>query len=114
MIDWAAMLSGEANQPPAISEAGQIGALPVVNKDTANPVQLPSIVSAERWDDNRRRCSECAKLGQGGRCLAAMRGELVASRTYAPHPDLLRRCETFVPLPSDPDQRAGRDRWPGL
>ena len=37
-----------------------------------------------------------------------------ARRGYEPVPDLLRRCEGFAPLPDDPDQRAGMERWPGL
>ncbi len=107
MIDWGAMLPAGAAAPkdslPQIEE--------VANDDAAS---LPAIASPERRGDDRRRCSECAKLGHGGRCLAAVRREIVASRTYAPHPDWLRRCEAFAPLPNDPDQRAGRDRWPGL
>lgn len=114
MIDWAAMLPGAADQPPALAEVGQPEAMPTASRDTNEPAGLPAIQSPERRGDNRRRCCECAKLGHGGRCLAVARREIVASRTYAPHPDWLRRCEAFAPLPNDPDQRPGRDRWPGL
>jgi len=114
MIDWAAMLSDGGDQTPARAEVGQPEALPSARQSTTEPAGLPGIESPERSGDNRRRCSECAKLGQGGRCLAAQRREIVASRTYAPHPDWLRRCEAFAPLPNDTDQRPGRDRWPGL
>lgn len=64
--------------------------------------------------DDRRRCTQCLNLASNGRCLAAAWRDIIASRTYAPVPDLLRRCEGFKPLASDPDQRPGRDRWPGL
>jgi len=113
MIDWAAMLSA-GDPSPALAKAGQPEALPTPGQDPNEPGGPAAIGSIERSGDNRRRCSECAKLGHGGRCLAAVRREIVASRTYAPHPDLLRRCEAFAPLPGDPDQRPGRDRWPGL
>ena len=114
MIDWAAMLLDGSDQPPALAEVGQPEALPTAHQGTHEPAGLPGIDSLERAGDNRRRCSECAKLGHGGRCLAAVRREIVASRTYAPNPDWLRRCEAFAPMQYDPDQRPGRDRWPGL
>lgn len=47
--------------------------------------------------DDRRTCNECAHLAANGRCLAAWRGEIVASRTYEPIRDLPRRCEGFAP-----------------
>jgi hypothetical protein len=113
MIDWDRLLSA-GDQPPALAEPGQPEAWPAASRDTDAAGGLPGVDSPERSGDNRRRCCECAKLGHGGRCLAAVRREIVASRTYAPHPDLLRRCEAFAPLPNDPDQRPVRDRWPGL
>ena len=66
-----------------------------------------------RWD-NRRRCFDCSNRAPNGRCLAAARRDIVASRAYEPDPALLRRCEGFKPLPSDPDQRSAGERWPGL
>lgn len=74
-------------------------------------VELPK---PDPFPDDRRRCTQCLNLASNGRCLAAARRDIIASRTYAPVPDLLRRCEGFKPLASDPDQRPGRDRWPGL
>ena len=112
MIDWDGMLSGGDVQPTAHIEAGQGTA--TVGEGATAPAALPDIHDPERAGDNRRRCAECGNLASNGRCLAAARRELVASRTYAPAPDWLRRCECFKPLPNDPDQRAGRDRWPGL
>lgn len=112
MIDWAGML-------PAADMSGDVApelGMPPIMHEEQTPVieRLPGITAFERCGDNRRRCSECAKLGRGGRCLAAFRREIVALRTYTPHPDLLRRCIAFAPLSCDPDQRHGRDRWPGL
>ena len=72
---------------------------------------------AERlvWlDDDRRRCAQCANLIAGGLCLAARRGEITASRNYAPIRDLPRRCEGYAPGADDPDRRPGRERWSEL
>ena len=112
MIDWDSMLHGGDAWPRVLIEAGQ-DAAPAIEAANA-PAGLPGIHDPERAGDNRRRCAECGNLASNGRCLAAARRELVASRNYAPAPDLLRRCECFKPLPSDHDQRPGRDRWPGL
>lgn len=69
---------------------------------------------AARADDDRRRCRECRRY-ENRRCTIARPGGMVSARTgYEPIPDLSRRCEGFAPLESDHDQRAGRDRWPGL
>ena len=65
-------------------------------------------------DDDRRRCTDCARLGPGGACLAAARGEILASRSYRPVLELLRRCEGYQPGPDDPGRRPGPERWPGL
>ena len=104
------MLSGGDMQPPAHIEAGQAAA----DQEANAPAALPGIGDPERAGDNRRRCAECGNLASNGRCLAAARRDMIASRTYAPAPEWLRRCECFRPLLSDPDQRSGRDRWPGL
>lgn len=66
------------------------------------------------FDDDLRRCDQCANLTVRGLCLAARRGEIVAGRGYEPIRDLPRRCEGYAPGPNDPDRRPGRDRWPGL
>lgn len=112
MIDWDSMLHRGDARPAVLSETGpekaaaMEGAIPAAG--------LPGIGSPERVRDNRRRCAECGNLASNGRCLAAARRDIIASRTYAPAPDMLRRCAGFKPLPDDPDQRPGRDRWPGL
>ncbi len=65
------------------------------------------------FPDDRRTCNQCANL-EGRRCLAAWRGEIVASRDYEPVRDILRRCEGYAPGADDPDTRPGRERWPEL
>lgn len=71
-------------------------------------------VWADRAGDDRRNCPECQRY-QDRRCTIAKPGGLVsAARGYMPVPDMLRRCEGFAPLPEDPGQRPGADRWPWL
>lgn len=112
MIDWDSMLHGGDAPPPAVAEVGQESAPATEAADA--PAGLPALDAPERRGDDRRRCVECGNLASNGRCLAAARRELIACRTYSPALELLRRCECFKPLPNDPDQQAGRDRWPGL
>lgn len=50
----------------------------------------------ETFPDDRRTCDQCANLEER-RCLAAWRGEIVASRDYEPVRDLPRRCEGYMP-----------------
>ena len=54
--------------------------------------------------DDRRHCRTCQHLS-GSRCRATRL--LVMD-------DLPRRCSDYRPLPDDPDQRNGRERWPSL
>jgi hypothetical protein len=61
-----------------------------------------------------RTCDLCGNLTETGRCSAAARREIVAMRSYEPVRDMPKRCEAYKPLPDDPDQRPGRERWPGL
>lgn len=63
--------------------------------------------------DDRRACIQCANLTARGLCLAARRGEIVASRSYQPVRDIPRRCEGYVPGADDADRRRGLERWPG-
>ncbi len=63
--------------------------------------------------DDRRHCHDCGYLS-AGRCLAAWRGEIEASRQYRPIDDLPRRCGGYIPKSNDLDQRTGKQRWPGL
>jgi hypothetical protein len=67
----------------------------------------------EPFPDDRRTCDQCANL-IARRCLAAKRGEIMASRNYEPIRDLPRRCEGYAPGAADTDRRPGRERWPGL
>ncbi len=110
MIDWDALLPAEPSADSATDES-LLDHLPApLVADAVNE----SIAARERDSDNRRRCTECGNLNERGLCLAAHRGEIVASRSYTPVRDILRRCEGFNPLPNDPDQRPGRDRWGAL
>ncbi|MDK9704008.1 MAG: hypothetical protein OEL20_12800 [Sulfuritalea sp.] len=61
-----------------------------------------------------RTCELCGNLTEAGRCDAAARREIVASRNYQPICDMPKRCEAYAPPADDPDQRPGRERWPGL
>ena len=64
--------------------------------------------------DDRRTCSSCRNLEER-ECRAARPGGVVSARRgYEPIADLLQRCRGYSPLPADPDQRRGIDRWPGL
>ncbi len=70
------------------------------------------------WEeDDRRRCTQCANRRYDGVCKVAAPTKdalVIAGRSYAPHPMLMRRCEGYTPKASDPDQRTGEDRWAGL
>lgn len=106
VIDWDSMLRGDEVAP-------EQDAMPEPPHQAADAL-ADSIQQRESDGDNRRRCLECSKRARNGRCMAAAKGEIVASRSYQPAPALLRRCEGYRPLPDDPDQRSGWDRWPGL
>lgn len=107
MIDWDALLPTTSPIAPA-SDAPQPEPIP-----QPPATDGPDESASAPWldGDNRRRCTHCGNLNERGLCLAAYRGEIVASRSYTPIRDLLRRCEAFTPLPDDPDQRTAWDRW---
>lgn len=107
-IDWDELLPPKSTRP-----AGKVGAGGTAEQE--QPATDPGIAAREREGDNRRCCAECDNLGKDrGICYAAQRGEIVASRSYTPIRDLLRRCEGFAPLPNDPDQTPGRIKWAWL
>lgn len=106
-IDWNELLPPKSPEP-----AEKVGAGGTAESD--QPAHDPGIAAREREGDNRRRCTECGNLGERGICLAAQRGQIVASRSYSPIRDLLRRCEGFAPLPTDPDQTPGSIKWAWL
>lgn len=64
--------------------------------------------------DDRRTCAQCLNGSRPGVCQAVRSGAIVAGRTYEPDRKQLRRCEGYRPDRSDPDQRPGLQRWPGL
>ncbi|MEF8704023.1 MAG: hypothetical protein V5B32_12405 [Candidatus Accumulibacter sp. UW26] len=65
--------------------------------------------------DDRRFCSQCLNL-RGGVCSVAKPGGLVSAIVgYQPaRPELPQRCAGYSPNADDPDQRPGRERWPGF
>lgn len=65
-------------------------------------------------EDNRRPCACCRNLAESGRCLAAIRREIVARLPYSPPLFLLQRCPAYLPAAGDPDPRPALERWPGL
>lgn len=54
--------------------------------------------------DDRVTCGQCSNLA----------GDVCRADGKATVAELMRRCEGFKPKARDPDQRAGRERWPGL
>lgn len=80
---------------------------------TATETDDASWPTLRTTEDERRTCDQCANLNRR-RCLAAWRGETVASRDYEPVRDIPRRCEGYAPGADDPDKRPGRERWPEL
>ena len=64
--------------------------------------------------DDRRTCAQCTQMPTVGACQGVRSGEVIASRNYEPDRTLLRRCEGYRPNATDPDRRAGLQRWPGL
>jgi hypothetical protein len=75
---------------------------------------IPDLTAVLDEFDDRRHCRDCDNLTQGGRCLAAWRGEILATSHYHPVDDWPRRCEGYAPKAHDPDQRPGKQRWPGI
>jgi hypothetical protein len=67
------------------------------------------------YPDERRFCTQCLNL-RGAVCSVAKPGGLVSAVVgYRPaRPELPRRCAGFAPSIDDPDQRPGRERWPGF
>lgn len=64
--------------------------------------------------DERRTCTQCQFL-RGRVCSVAKPGGLVsANRGYQPNPETLQRCAGYLPNDTDPDQRYGHERWPGI
>ncbi len=63
-------------------------------------------------NDDRIHCSTCREYA--GICLAAKHGRRKDVATNYQHPDLLHRCEFYLPKARVVDQRLGRERWPDL
>lgn len=72
-------------------------------------------VPADDWPpDDRRTCRQCWNMSSSGRCRSPRIAGADLPVGSIVRADLPRRCVGFRPLADDPDQRAGRQRWPGL
>jgi hypothetical protein len=108
-----------------VEAVAKVATVAVANPEAEQPSMIDALDSQlimpnpeplldEKWlKDDRRHCFMCANL-TAGRCLAAWRGEIEAARHYRPIDDIPRRCEGYAPKSIDPDQRLGKQRWPGL
>lgn len=108
-IDWDALLP-----PKQTAAANTKATMEAADEQHEQPAPDAGIVAREQQGDDRRRCTECRNLGERGVCVAATHGLIAASRSYVPIRDILRRCEGFTPLPSDPDQTPGHIKWAWL
>jgi hypothetical protein len=64
--------------------------------------------------DDRRRCNQCVNL-RGAVCIIAKPGGIVSAIVgYRPVQGIPQRCAGYSPNADDPDQRPGRERWPGF
>lgn len=100
-------------ETPKIEAVAKVATVAVANAEIEKVVIDETSSDDLFFTDDRRHCAECGNLS-GGRCLAAWRGEIVASRQYRPIDDLPRRCEGYTPKSNEPDQRTGKQRWPEL
>lgn len=109
---WLADLARHLDTtPPALLAAGVILRDEVPHYLDRDPRTLADTIRSAhparfttREPDDRRHCVTCANLA-GNRCRA---------RSLYVMDDLPRRCTDYAPLPDDPDQRHGRERWPSL
>lgn len=115
-IDWDELLPPKSSEKVGVTEGNSRGADSTAEheQEHVEPATDAGIAAREREGDNRRRCTECGNLGARGICLAAQRGQIVASRNYVPVQDIMRRCEGFAPMPTDPDQTPGRVKYAWL
>ncbi len=96
------------------------GAESGVSENISSPESCPVFASTaaghpDPKDDDRRTCRQCGAWSVSGHCtIARPGGRVSAIRSYRPVPDIRRRCEGFMPLAGDLDQRHGGERWPGL
>jgi hypothetical protein len=78
------------------------------------PEPEPAAEPRTRGDPGMRTCRQCARFAPPGICRGRDELHFRPSRSWRPDPDRLQRCEAFRPLPGDPDQRSGLERWPIL
>lgn len=109
--DWLAMIN--ELDPAIIAEVIEQCQQDTDARDHFTRCVEAELSKPEPFADDRRCCAQCANL-IARCCHAAMRGEIVASMDYEPMSDIPRRCIGYAPKVNDPDQRHGRERWPGL
>ena len=74
-------------------------------------IEAPS----EPITEDRIRCISCRAMREDRTCGNWRHLGYPASRHFGfPEVERLHRCLGYLPLASDPDQRTGRERWPGL
>lgn len=111
--DWP---EAERREALAVALADPASALTCLRALAENLRPAPPV---QRMDSGMRTCNQCRNFTPSGRCMAAARREsfgvgVYVNPRYRPDPGVPQRCGPFVPLPGDPDQRTGADRWPFL
>lgn len=100
---------------PAIDSQELITVAKIAPVAVANAeIMPPSQNNTSSSEDDRRHCSQCNNLTSSGLCLAAYKGEIIASRNYHPCDHIPRRCEGYLPKRDSIDRRTGKERWPWL
>ena len=105
---WLAQI-GETD-PLTITEAIERCRREADARETFLRVALAALPAPDSSDD-RRLCLQCRNLS-GARCLAYK--QIGAGSRYEPFLDQKLRCVAYAPDSTDPDQRSGLQRWPGL
>lgn len=120
IISWLVDFIGETDQA-IIDECIEQARTETRHKDYYlkryhEDVELPrqKVVKAPQHPDDRRTCNQCTLITQSGNCLAIQQGDRAGYRATKPNRTEPKRCFTFKPRPSDPDQRIGLQRWPGV
>src|SRR5262245_36910321 len=104
-LQWTAL---EVEQARVVGRGDPDGALQTLRLLVE---EVHSRHSAYEETDDRISCTSCVRHDLSGHCGAWR--ELGASNDYRPVSHPPRRCEAYLPMPSEPDQRTGRERWPG-
>jgi hypothetical protein len=82
-------------EAPTVARIATVAVANPKKTETANPAKVMTPQAAAAFPDDRRTCRQCANL-EGRRCMAAKRGEIVASPDYEPVRNIPRRCEGYA------------------